>query len=530
MRTVTEPSGARVRVAFPPGRRRKGSGKLISILKPAGEKNPKRASYDKGNLGSAIQAASRVGARFVAVTAYGYKVERRRPAPFAPYYELSSSGVTKHDPHSKIPESWAGEPSTNPKFVSHAKEVTEGRGFLGLGRGKEYWQTDILGKTYQARKTKKGKKHKLPVHVSMDTQTGIVTANPRRTGFKVRIRPVSAKESKGQWDYEVSVTKSSDGVERIEMVSGGMAYAERVADAMIAKARKEQNPRGAKQKTREQVEKMQQKAVRFLREVVKDDDKADEIADMSISEYAAKKHVTLTNPGRSSWKKRHSAILSAARKKRIPIEVEVEAGGRPSYIVDGRKMTNEQAAEYLDLDNPVKRNPRRAKRNAEKLEGADESRGARQLYETFHQEKPGEVLEFQEDIIRRKDYAVLGELVELYMRSLALKLDFEGEKVLLASSANGKQMYFIGGNQDLSAVIAESKDKVDPNKDFIDLGEIDRVVYRARKEFTDYEMTDWDHKLGEHGHKRPRLIYDKLNRQMYMAGGEYEVKYEGIIH
>jgi hypothetical protein len=40
IRTVAHSGGHRVRVAFPPGRRRKGSGKLVSILHPKGERNP----------------------------------------------------------------------------------------------------------------------------------------------------------------------------------------------------------------------------------------------------------------------------------------------------------------------------------------------------------------------------------------------------------------------------------------------------------------------------------------------------------
>jgi hypothetical protein len=40
VRTVTHSSGHRARIAFPPGRRRKGAGKLVSILHPRSEHNP----------------------------------------------------------------------------------------------------------------------------------------------------------------------------------------------------------------------------------------------------------------------------------------------------------------------------------------------------------------------------------------------------------------------------------------------------------------------------------------------------------
>ncbi|MGH9406779.1 MAG: hypothetical protein ACRD3D_13205 [Terriglobia bacterium] len=62
------------------------------------------------------------------------------------------------------------------------------------------------------------------------------------------------------------------------------------------------NPK--KVKTREQVEKMQEKAIDFLRNVVGDDDKADEIEGLSLGEYADRKHVTLANPQRNAKRNR----------------------------------------------------------------------------------------------------------------------------------------------------------------------------------------------------------------------------------
>lgn len=60
---------------------------------------------------------------------------------------------------------------------------------------------------------------------------------------------------------------------------------------------KSHNPK--KVRTLDQIKKMQQKAVDFLRNVVGDDDKADEIESLSAAEYAAHKHVTISNPCRN---------------------------------------------------------------------------------------------------------------------------------------------------------------------------------------------------------------------------------------
>ena len=48
--------------------------------------------------------------------------------------------------------------------------------------------------------------------------------------------------------------------------------------------------------TREQLEGRKEKAVRFVRDVLGDPDRADEIADESLEDYAERRHITLLNP------------------------------------------------------------------------------------------------------------------------------------------------------------------------------------------------------------------------------------------
>jgi predicted RNase H-like nuclease (RuvC/YqgF family) len=50
--------------------------------------------------------------------------------------------------------------------------------------------------------------------------------------------------------------------------------------------------------TREQLEGRKEKAVRFTRDVVGDPDRADEIAEESLEDYAARRNILLTNPHR----------------------------------------------------------------------------------------------------------------------------------------------------------------------------------------------------------------------------------------
>jgi hypothetical protein len=54
-----------------------------------------------------------------------------------------------------------------------------------------------------------------------------------------------------------------------------------------------------KQYTADQVQAKKDKAVQFLRDVVGDDEKADEFEDMDLDEYAQGKHIQIINPGRN---------------------------------------------------------------------------------------------------------------------------------------------------------------------------------------------------------------------------------------
>ncbi len=53
-----------------------------------------------------------------------------------------------------------------------------------------------------------------------------------------------------------------------------------------------------KQLTREQVEGRKEKAARFVRDVLDDPDRADEIEDESIDDYAKRRKFQIINPGR----------------------------------------------------------------------------------------------------------------------------------------------------------------------------------------------------------------------------------------
>lgn len=144
------------------------------------------------------------------------------------------------------------------------------------------------------------------------------------------------------------------------------------------------------------------------------------------------------------------------------------------------------------------------------------------LFQTFHGRDPKEIAEKHESAAMRLEYAALGDLDYLIVQppdGRRVHINFEGDGVKLASAPSGRQLYLIGGNQNLSSLLEKFTD--DPEKDFIDLGEALEVQYEARKIHSNFAPTQWYHKFGEKNGALPRLMYDKLKKRIFVIGGEY---------
>jgi hypothetical protein len=198
-------------------------------------------------------------------------------------------------------------------------------------------------------------------------------------------------------------------------------------------------------------------------------------------------------------------------------------------------------------------------------EGAGTER-AEQLFETFHHRGAGGVFERQRSARVRKDYTILGPLVAIginpeYFDKMAARagkkqwadwmvehydqlprLDFMSpgqvadvkrilgdpdkyvqDAPLLASSPNGRQLYALAEDVQLDL----SKFETDAAKDYVDLGDATFVVYIAKKP---RDVREWVHMMGEDGGTRPRLMYDRLRKEVCFIGGSYVVKAPGIMH
>jgi hypothetical protein len=107
-------------------------------------------------------------------------------------------------------------------------------------------------------------------------------------------------------------------------------------------------------------------------------------------------------------------------------------------------------------------------------------------------------------------------------------LNLRQQKVQLCASADGAQLYAIGGNQDMSATLEEFE--VDPTKDLIVLGSFLCVAYAAEKAADKFVPSDYYHCFAEEGGVQPLAQYDRLQKRIKFAGGTYTIKRPGILN
>ena len=212
----------------------------------------------------------------------------------------------------------------------------------------------------------------------------------------------------------------------------------------------------------------------------------------------------------------------------------------------------------------AKKNPKpKAKKKAAKKKpnGHGKLKQSAAMYERFHGAPSTEVIEVIEaegiSAAEAKkiagqtppdDYAGMGPLVSLdvcppgsdpsnirYSEGLgylqagdAYTVAFTGkQRPRTCCDPAGKQIYFIGGDQDLTGTPLLKKGR-DLGFDLVDLGECTMIVYETRKHFDNFELVDYFHRFGEETEERPHLVYSPARHRLYLVGGAYWVTDEGI--
>lgn len=155
------------------------------------------------------------------------------------------------------------------------------------------------------------------------------------------------------------------------------------------------------------------------------------------------------------------------------------------------------------------------------------------------------IREIDESIRSRDVFVDLARLVELEIIPLGsrsqkevIPLAFdEKENVRLMSSPPppgrkfGDQIYFSGPVYlDEATLRAFGLDKAEIAKDLIVLGEVHLVAYHAAKWTAEHKPDDYGHTFAEVRGFRPQLVWNRVSRELLLAGGSYTVEDRGIVN
>lgn len=103
---------------------------------------------------------------------------------------------------------------------------------------------------------------------------------------------------------------------------------------------------------------------------------------------------------------------------------------------------------------------------------------------------------------------------------------------VLVSDETRRQLYLVGGNQDLSRLVLGYIDAGQDARDgdLWELGTARTVVYRERKWMDKFRTINYQHRFGEESGRVPKLLYDARIKRLLLEGGDYEVRPEGIVN
>lgn len=248
-----------------------------------------------------------------------------------------------------------------------------------------------------------------------------------------------------------------------------------------------------------------------------------------------RKKAERTNP---RAKKKHSATrpkrANAAKPKR---KAAKKAAKKKTAKKRNAKLTGRAKAEFLKRmargRRKAKANPKRKKNprgSTRRRRNQDDSIGAAaEKFTEFHGKPPGRIVEYEQGYTYPENLAEMGRLLELRIHLDALNPNFKltGFKGTQAvCDPSGQNIYFIGGDQsiDFDALGISS------TKDMVELGSCHYIAYHTVKGFHDFAPTDYHHKFGEESGVLPMLAYDRLNKTLFLLGGDFTVRPEGIVN
>lgn len=177
--------------------------------------------------------------------------------------------------------------------------------------------------------------------------------------------------------------------------------------------------------------------------------------------------------------------------------------------------------------------------------GVDDSvEAAAKLSHGFH----GRGADYVEDVIEieryRTNLAHLGDLVELEILSRSgrsvIPISFEEHDteghVSVGGTPDRQQIVFAGGDQSIDLSSFDEIPIGEKKKDFVCLGPVYSISYYADKHHLtgpkqQKDGMEYIHTFGEEEEgERPILIYNRLSCLLYLVGGSYVIRDEGIYN
>jgi hypothetical protein len=144
--------------------------------------------------------------------------------------------------------------------------------------------------------------------------------------------------------------------------------------------------------------------------------------------------------------------------------------------------------------------------------GFDETLDCEEISDLYNEE-------YQQTGDSKKSWAAVADEFGIPLRVY----DVAGDEIRLASSADGKQLYLLGGKQsEFKSVLSEFD--TDTSKDKVSLGLLLCLTYAAQKvQAGDTEERGYYHVFGEEGGVPPGAYYDNLNDRIMLYGGTYHL-------
>ena len=164
--------------------------------------------------------------------------------------------------------------------------------------------------------------------------------------------------------------------------------------------------------------------------------------------------------------------------------------------------------------------------------------GAAKMYADFHGRSPREVIALQESHVKAGQYAALGEMGDLWLQPVSNDVPFgqwpkpeivfeKKDKVKLATDAEGKQLFLIGGNQEMlekELLEVEAGPGGNGDRRFVALGLAYGISYISEKVFDGFQPTEYVHVLGEETGEVPAAYYDRAKKKILLVGGAYRIE------